>query len=122
MITIVQKNGTNVTKILSSCTSDSLEELHEVFWKGIVDQKAITTAHIKYNTNVGIGDYDGPNYYPLVFGGNGIRLMVSCVTSGYRGQGPRGTIEALKMAGFNVSDKVKEIIYTVKNLDYYLYK
>ncbi len=107
--------------IRNGSTSDSIKDLQMIFENGTVKKEDVYQAHIEYDTRR-LPDYDTPDYYPLKMSGDKVMIWVSCVSSGYRGEGPNGMIEALKIAGFNVTERTEELIQSIKKTDHYLFK
>ena len=116
---ITKENG--IIKVLNRSTSESIQELKQLFAEGKISPDQLTSAHIKYDCKKGVGLYGAPGYYPLKFSGKK-EVWVSCVTSGYNGEGPHGTIEALKIAGFVVTERTEDLIHTIKKMDHFLFK
>lgn len=108
--------------INNSSTEDSVRQLAELFSSGKINPNDITSAHVKYDCDVGVGPMNSARYFPLTLKGDRVEIHVSCVTAGYRGTGPHGTIEALRMAGFNITPGIEKAIFTRKCIDRYFWK
>ena len=108
--------------IKNSSTEDSLRQLSRLFTSGQVKSDDIKSAHIKYDCDVGVGPMGSTRYYPLTLKGDRVEIHISCVTAGYRGNGPHGTIEALRVAGFDVTEEIEKTIFTRKHIDRYFWK
>ena len=81
----------------------------------LIKTKAIIPENFKvatlfYDTSKGIGMEGSPFFYPLKFVNGEEEVWLSSVTSGYTGTGPRGTLEALELMGFDVTEKIKELV------------
>ena len=118
---MIIKEGTQV-KILNCSTDDSLKELEKLFKTNVISKESIKTAHIKYDSSKGIGTYGSHSYYPLTFAVDDLTIMVSCVSIGNDGEGPKGTIKALQIAGFAVTEETERVIFTYKKTDRYIFK
>lgn len=105
------------------CSTDTaLEALRKAIHEHKIDIYSITYAHIEYDASVGIGLRKSAKFYPLKVGNNVFTLWIPYVTSGYRGEGPCGMIEALRMLGFDIDYAKETMIFSIKHLDVNLYK
>ena len=98
-------------------TATSIEALKQAIKEHKVNPYEFTYANIDYDANIGIGAKNSPRFYPLKVGNRVSSLWIPHVTSGYRGEGPWGMIEALKILKFDIDEDRKAMIFAVKRLD-----
>lgn len=109
-------------RIFNYTTEDTLAELEKHIRYGLVNPDDFIQAIIYYNANKGLPS-DAPEkllnnteYYPLRFisRDGSEELWLSCVTAGYHGEGPHGTVKAMELMGFKLTDAQKDVIFTRK--------
>ena len=114
--------GREVTQVYNTLTSASVSELQRHIIHHLILPEQFTTARVDYDVRKGIpcdeGHYNNPAYYPLkFFSGLNVKepeeIWVSCCNAGYSGTGPHGTLECLRMMGFNLSEKQEEELFGV---------
>ena len=113
--------GREVTQVYNTMTSASVSELQRHIIHHLILPEQFTTARVDYDVRKGIpcdeGHYDNPAYYPLKFFSESRKepeeIWVSCCTAGYPGTGPHGTLECLRMMGFNISKEQEEELFGV---------
>lgn len=111
-----------VRKVFNFTTADTLAELQRHIKYNVINPAYYVLAKVDYNAHVGLpcGETDevihNENYYPLKFiSYNGREeLWLSCVTAGYSGEGPHGTLKALRLMGFDVPGDREEELFTIK--------
>lgn len=96
-------------------TDKALEELRYLVKEKFINPANFTKATLRYNAHRGLGNEGTEEFYPLKFENDGKgEVWVSSVTAGYRGAGPRGTLEALKLMGFTVDEEMEKVILEKK--------
>lgn len=114
--------GREVTQVYNTLTSASVSELQRHIIHHLILPEQFTTARVNYDVRKGIPcdeeRYDNPAYYPLkFFSGSNVKepeeIWVSCCNAGYPGTGPHGTLECLRMMGFNISKEQEEELFGV---------
>lgn len=107
--------------IINSSTEESIRDLKELFDSGKVKKDMLRHAQLHYNPSMQMPRKSGP-YYPLTLKGKDVVIRVSCVSTGYKGVGPNGAIQALRLAGFKVPEQGEKLIYTKENINLYFWK
>lgn len=103
-------------------TETSIEALKLAIKEHKISPFDITYAHIDYDANCGLGAKGSERFYPLKVGNRAFSLWIPYVTSGYRGEGPCGMIDALKLLKFDIDSDRQAMIFAVKRLDVNFYK
>lgn len=103
-------------------TASSIEALKQAIKDQKINPYELTYANIDYDANIGIGSKNSSRFYPLKVGNRLYSIWIPYVTSGYRGEGPCGMLEALKLLKFDVDEARKAMILAVKQLDVNFYK
>lgn len=101
-----------ITKI-DGCgrTATTIETIDSMLRNGQINPDDYYAVKINYNAYRGIGAEDTPEYYPVKFIGIGHELWLSDLTTGYRGEGPRGTQTVLMLMDFDrVADNEKMLM------------
>lgn len=111
--------GKSIRKIFETSTDASLNELKARINSGLFRPQDFDFVKIDYNCFEGLpyASPNNPDYYPVKFISNSenIEVWLSAVSAGYRGEGPHGTVEALRIMGFELTEYDKEQIFTTKN-------
>ena len=89
---------------------------HDVLetWPSIKFNHATITQRL---ANIANADKSSPDFYPLKLYSDNIEVMVSEVRCGYHGASPDALVEILKLAGFNLKQKMLDKIYNEQNLN-----
>lgn len=115
-----------ILKIFNYYTEASLAELRNLIETKRILPERYSHARVDYDVYNGIphGDsaelFNNRSFFPLKFFNEDDweELWISGVTAGYDGTGPRGTIEALKLLGFTLTESQLEELTTVKNVHF----
>lgn len=91
-------------------TDGAIRELRELITLKKVIPEDFLVATLRYNAHNGLGAKGTSDFYPLKFISGEDEVWVSSVNAGYEGRGPHGTLEALELMGFNISERVKTIV------------
>lgn len=114
--------GREVLRIAFDTTCDSVKALEKLVVDHLVLPERFTTALVDYTISKCIpcdtNRYEKASFYPLKFATpqdakNYEEVWVSCCNAGYSGTGPHGTLECLRMMGFNISEKQEEELFGV---------
>ena len=106
-------------------TENAINALKKLIDDKLISPEDFPEAVIKYRVGfLPDAEPDNPHYFPLKFyDKRGTQeIWVSSVNAGYRGTGPHGTLEALKLMGFELTNNEKEEIFTNKNINLQLLK
>lgn len=117
--------GTRRIFLYFSTTDSSIEGLLKLIKDNLLNPEEFCEAVIKYQVGqLPDGDPDNPSNYPLKFYNRlgTTEIWVSSVSAGYRGTGPHGTVEALRIMGFELTEEEKEEIFTNKRINMQLLK
>lgn len=112
--------------IYNGSTEQVIEELRRHIKNGLIDPSQYNQVNIQYSLSGPIpsADTQNPKFYPVKFTSQDKKeqVWISCVTTGYMGEGPRGTLNALKLMGFEPSPLVENAIFSDKEANYVLKK
>lgn len=95
-------------------TEELLKEL-----KFLIDDMSIIPENFKvatlcYNTKKGLGSYSDESYWPLRFISEDMELWLSSLKTGTKEDSSKCIVKALKMMGFDLGKKGKQIIFMHK--------
>lgn len=122
--------GKTILKIFNYYTEPSVEELRQLVEKKVIVPEKYTYASVDYNANEGfpVGEteelFRNPDFFPLKFyaDNNNVELWVSGVSAGYHGTGPRGTLDALEILGFKLTEDQEYELTSRKDIHFIYYK
>lgn len=101
--------------LIDGTTEQVLEDLKWLFDEGIVDIPQIRGAEIRLNRK-------HPKRYPLTLSGKGVTIKLSSMSFGDTSEQTKGTLKALKLAGFHIPARVEANIFSSKIRMFYFFK
>lgn len=97
--------------IQTGYTDKTIEELAFLIQLGKIKIDKLEEAELEYDNNLNRNSSsDERTVYPLRFFGKKLEVWVADVAAGFKGTGPLGAIEILKMFGFDVTDDQRKAI------------
>ena len=99
-------------------TENAIEALNRLIRHGMIHPDDYISCDIDYDVTIGINwdaGTDSPEHYPVKFhpaSKNGYHVWITSLTAGYGGTGPHGTLDALKLMGFHVTESEEHKILT----------
>lgn len=110
--------GVNIKRIHNYATAAVLDELERHILHNVINPKEYDWAKLDYSVSGPLqsDNYSNPGFYPLklISIDRKKELWISCVSCGYRGEGPTGCISALKLLGFHITEEDENNIFTTK--------
>ena len=109
--------------IQTGYTDKTIEELASLIQLGKIKIDKFEEAELEYDCLNHNPSADERTTYPLRFFGKKFEVWVADVAAGFKGTGPLGAIEILKMFGFDVTDdRCKAILGGSKTMFIKFYK
>ena len=104
MLTKSHENGTRYLIWSPGVTDPALEMLEKHIIDATIIPEEYNRAHLCYK-QLASDNPDDPDEYPLkCYSADGKKeVLISGITTGYRGAGPHGTVQALMLMGFDIN-------------------